>query len=151
MWYNSIKVQILVVLMMQILVLLGIVITSLYLIKLRQHDYLILNLTGQLRVITQSLVTQSRHYVDAAPRDYATYNRDLNLYNRDLQQEVASFNKIVQALKQRTIEADLLSNRILMAGSFSWPFKCSCSASAARRARCSRPTIHKTTRPSSTP
>lgn len=116
MWYKSIKFQILAVLLAQILALLGIVLASLYLINLRQHDYLILNLTGQLRVITQALVTQSRHYVDAAPRDYASYHRDLGLYNRDLQQQIASFDKIVQALKQRTLKADLVSNRILLAG-----------------------------------
>lgn len=114
MWVKSIKFQVLTVLLIQLLALLAIVFTSIYLLNLRQHDYLILNLTGQLRVISQNLVTQSNHYVDQAPRDYATYNRDLQLFNKDLQMQITSFNTIIDSLKARTINASLVTSQALV-------------------------------------
>ena len=113
MWLKSIKFQVLAVLLVQLIALLAIVFSSLYLINLRQHDYLILNLTGQLRVITQNLVTQSNHYVEQAPRDFATYNRDLGLFNKDLQMQIKAFNDIIQSLKARTIRAELVNSEAL--------------------------------------
>lgn len=110
---KSIKFQVLLVLLVQFAALLAVVLSTMYLVKLRQHDYLILNLTGQLRVITQNLVTQSRHYVDQAPRDYTSYNRDLGLFNKDLQTQVKAFDEIIQSLKARSLKADLFSSRIL--------------------------------------
>ena len=99
---NSIKFQVLLVLVIQIVVLLAIVASTLYLLRQRQHDYLILNMTGQLRVITQTLVRQSLNYVKYAPRDYVAYERDLGLYNADLQRQVAEFEMIIQSLQTRT-------------------------------------------------
>ncbi len=117
MWYKTIKFQVLAVLVLQLAILLGLVMSSLYLINLRQHDYLILNLTGQLRVLTQNLVTQSNHYVEQAPRDYATYRRDLGLFNKDLQTQVDAFNTIIQSLKDRSIKAELVNPEVLFPGS----------------------------------
>lgn len=114
MWLKSIKFQVLGVLLLQLAALLTIVFSSLYLVNLRQHDYLILNLTGQLRVITQNLVTQSSHYTEQAPRDYATYHRDLGLFNKDLQMQVQAFNTIIQSLKARSINAALLSPQAIL-------------------------------------
>ena len=89
------------VLAVQLILLLAIVLTSLSLLNRRQHDYLILNLTGQLRVITQTMVTQSSHYAEQAPRDYETYERDLGLFNKDLINHVNRFDAIIRSLKNR--------------------------------------------------
>ena len=113
MWHKSIKYQISFVLLVQFVALLAAVLSTVYLINLRQHDYLILNLTGQLRVITRNLVTQSSHYIQQAPRDYATYNRDLGLFNKDLQMQVMAFDEIIQSLRTRSIKASLLDPRVL--------------------------------------
>lgn len=107
---KSIKSQVILVLIVQIGALLAIVVSTLYLLNLRQHDYLILNLTGQLRVISQTMANQSSHYASSAPRDYASYDRDLGLYNADLQMQIKSFDRIIQSLKDRTIKAELISN-----------------------------------------
>ncbi len=108
MWFKTIKFQVVAILAVQLVALLGVVFTSIYLINLRQHDYLILNLAGQLRVITQNLVTQSNHYIKQAPRDYAAYKRDLGLFNMDLQTQVKEFDAIINSLKKRTIKAELI-------------------------------------------
>jgi len=121
MWFKTIKSQVLAVLLLQLIILLGIVFSSLYLINLRQHDYLILNLTGQLRVITQNLVTQSNHYVEQAPRDYATYRRDLGLFNKDMQIQVEAFDTIIQSLKARAIKTALVNPQILYPDSSTKP------------------------------
>ncbi|MFO7603091.1 MAG: hypothetical protein R6X06_04665, partial [Gammaproteobacteria bacterium] len=114
MGFKSIKFQLLAVLLIQLAALLGIVFSSLYLINLRQHDYLILNLTGQLRVITRNLLTQSSHYIEQAPRDYVSYYRDLGLFSKDLQMQVTAFDTIIQSLQARSITADLASIHTLL-------------------------------------
>jgi len=113
MWLKSIKFQVLTILLVQLVALLAIVISTIYLVNLRQHDYLILNLTGQLRVITRNLVNQSSNYIKQAPRDYKTYNRDLGLFNMDLQMQVKAFDSIIQSLRARTIKAELINHSAL--------------------------------------
>jgi len=108
MFFGSIKFQVTLALVIQAIVLIAVVFSTLYLLKLRQHDYLILNLTGQLRVISQSLIKQSENYVNNAPRNYDAYNRDLVLFNTDLHKQLDDFNTIITALKQRTISKDLI-------------------------------------------
>jgi response regulator RpfG family c-di-GMP phosphodiesterase/HAMP domain-containing protein len=107
--FRSIKFQITAALVLQAIVLISVVFSTLYLLKLRQHDYLILNLTGQLRVISLSLIKQSENYVTNAPRDYDAYNRDLLLFNADLTKQIVDFDKIITALKNRSISAELVS------------------------------------------
>jgi response regulator RpfG family c-di-GMP phosphodiesterase/HAMP domain-containing protein len=104
---KSIKFQIITVLFAQLTALLLIVLTTLYLLNLRQHDYLILNLVGQARILTQTMVNQSAHYLEQAPRDYASYERDLGLFNRDLTMQVESIENILSSLQQRVIRANL--------------------------------------------
>ena len=114
---KSIKFQVITVLLIQFIALLTVVLSTLYLINLRQHDYLILNLTGQLRVITKSLVTQSSHYIEQAARDDDTYDRDLKLYNKDLHMQVDAFDNIIQSLKSRSIKAELIGPNVLLPAS----------------------------------
>lgn len=113
MWYRSIKFQVMAALSLQFVALLSIVLTTLYLVNLRQHDYVILNLTGQLRVLNEGIVTQARHYAEQAPRSYRSYYRDLGLFNKDLQMQVQAFDRIIRALKARSIDADLINHRAL--------------------------------------
>ncbi|MFV2060320.1 MAG: HD domain-containing phosphohydrolase [Gammaproteobacteria bacterium] len=109
MFFRSIKFQVTLALIIQAIVLISVVFSTLYLLKLRQHDYLILNLTGQLRVISLSLIKQSENYVTYAPRDYEAYNRDLVLFNTDLMKQINDFDRIITALKERSISADLIN------------------------------------------
>lgn len=109
-FFRSLRNQIGLALLAIFLVLAGTLAYTLYAIQLRQHDYLILNLTGQLRVISQTMKDQAIHYTMQAPDDYDKYNRDLGTYWQDLQKQTALYGHIVQSLKNRQIDADLSGN-----------------------------------------
>jgi len=108
-WYKSIKFQVLAILAVQFIALLSIILTSLYFINLRQHDYIILNLTGQLRVLNEGMVTRARHINSQGPRDNASAKTESELFRKDITMQIAAFDRIIRSLKARSIEADLIN------------------------------------------
>jgi response regulator RpfG family c-di-GMP phosphodiesterase/HAMP domain-containing protein len=110
--FRSIKVQIVFVLAVQLAVLLGVVSTTLYLLDLRKHDYLILNLSSQLRLLIQGITKQSTNYVKHAPRSYEAYERDLGLFHQDLKTYINSFDHIIQSFEKREIPPELVNAEI---------------------------------------
>ncbi len=106
-WYKSLKIHIAAALLLQLILISILVGTTIYQLDLRKHDYAILNLTGQLRVISQVLVKQSSNYKQSAPRDYVTYERDLDLYNKDLRSLIHDYDEIIKAFKERNLPAEL--------------------------------------------
>ena len=111
--FRSLKVQIGTALSIQFFVLVAIVSSTLYLLDLRKHDYLILNLSGQLRVISQLIVNNSASYADNAPRNYDSYYRDVKLYNKQLQTLIARYDKIIDSFKARKLAPELFQNEFL--------------------------------------
>lgn len=111
--FRSLKVQIGTALGIQFIVLVSIVSTTLYLLDLRKHDYLILNLSGQLRVISQLIVNHSTAYADNAPRNYTSYYRDVALYHKQLKMLIARYDKIIDSFKARQLAPELFQNEIL--------------------------------------
>ena len=111
--FRSLKVQIGTALGIQFLVLVTIVSSTLYLLDLRKHDYLILNLSGQLRVISQLMVNHSTAYADNAPRNYTSYYRDVALYHKQLQMLIDRYDKIINSFKSRELPQELFQNEIL--------------------------------------
>ena len=109
-WYQSLKFHIVVALALQLVVIIAITAFSIYQLNLRTHDYAILNLSGQLKVISQTLFNQSQNYKKNAPRDYESYDRDLNLYNKDLVKHINDYDHIIEAFKERKIPSDLATN-----------------------------------------
>ncbi len=106
-WIHSIRSQIIIAILL-IFALLGASLGyTLYALKLRQHDYLILNLTAQLRVLSQAMRSQAIHYQDQAPDDYDKYNRDLGTYWRDLQKQTELYQTIITALQTRQLDKKL--------------------------------------------
>ncbi|MDH5601735.1 MAG: HD domain-containing protein, partial [Gammaproteobacteria bacterium] len=112
--FRSIKVQIGTALTIQFIVLVVIVSTTLYLLNLRKHDYLILNLSGQLRVISQLIVNHSANYADNAPRDYKSYDRDVTVYQKQLKTLVERYDKIIDSFKARELAPELFENEFLL-------------------------------------
>lgn len=106
-WYQSLKTHIAAALVLQLLMVMVLAAFSIYQLDLRKHDYAILNLAGQLRVTSQSLVSQSQNYKQVAPRDYESYQRDLNLYHKDLQKHLINYRQIITAFEKRTLPAEL--------------------------------------------
>ena len=111
--FRSLKVQIGTALGVQFIVLVIIVSSTLYLLNLRKHDYLILNLSGQLRVISQLMVNHSTAYADNAPRNYTSYYRDVALYHKQLQMLIGRYDNIINSLKARELAPELFQNKIL--------------------------------------
>lgn len=111
--FRSLKVQIGTALGVQFIVLVIIVSSTLYLLNLRKHDYLILNLSGQLRVISQLMVNHSTAYADNAPRNYTSYYRDVALYHKQLQMLISRYDNIINSLKARELAPELFQNKIL--------------------------------------
>lgn len=112
--FRSLKVQIGAALGIQFIVLAVIVSSTLYLLNLRKHDYLILNLSGQLRVISQLIVNQSAGYADNAPRNYKSYYRDVALYHTQLQMLISRYDKIIGSLKARELSPELFQDEFLL-------------------------------------
>lgn len=111
--FRSLKVQIGTALGIQFIVLVVIVSSTLYLLNLRKHDYLILNLSGQLRVIGQLIVNHSSAYADNAPRDYSSYNRDVKLYQEQIKTLINRYDKIIDSFKARELAPELFQNEFL--------------------------------------
>jgi response regulator RpfG family c-di-GMP phosphodiesterase/HAMP domain-containing protein len=106
-WFQSLRTQIGLAVFLIFLLLVGTLAYTLHALNLRQHDYLILNLTGQLRVLSQTMTEQSINYVNHAPENYYNYDRDLESYLPNLQKQVKLYDKITHSLESRVIDAEL--------------------------------------------
>ena len=111
--FRSLKVQIGTALSIQFIVLTVIVSSTLYLLNLRKHDYLILNLSGQLRVISQLIINHSATYVDNAPRNYSSYYRDVKLYHNQIKTLIERYDRIIDSFKARKLAPELFQNEFL--------------------------------------
>jgi response regulator RpfG family c-di-GMP phosphodiesterase/HAMP domain-containing protein len=105
--FQSLRVQIGLAVFLIFLLLVGTLAYTLYALNLRQHDYLILNLTGQLRVLSQTMTEQSINYIDHAPDTYDSYDRDLESYWPNLKKQIKLYEKITHSLESRVIDAEL--------------------------------------------
>lgn len=112
--FRSLKVQIGTALCVQFIALVVIVSSTLYLLNLRKHDYLILNLSGQLRVISQLIVNHSSAYADNAPRNYKSYYRDVALYHKQIQMLIERYDKIIDSFNARQLSPELFQNEALL-------------------------------------
>ena len=106
-WIHSIRSQIIIAILVVFALLGASLGYTLYALKLRQHDYLILNLTSQLRILSQTMLSQAIHYQDQAPDDYDKYNRDLGTYWQDLQKQTELYQTIITALQTRQLDKKL--------------------------------------------
>ena len=106
-WYHSLKTHIAAALVLQLVLVILMAIFSMYELNLRKHDYAVLNLSGQLRVISQHLVSQSQNYKIAAPRDYESYNRDLKIYHKNIQKQLKNYAAIISDFQQRKLSVEL--------------------------------------------
>lgn len=111
--FRSLKVQIGTALSIQFIVLAVIVSSTLYLLNLRKHDYLILNLSGQLRIISQLIINHSATYIDNAPRNYSSYYRDVALYHNQIQSLIDKYDRIIDSFKARKLAPELFQNEFL--------------------------------------
>lgn len=75
---------------------------TLYELDLRKHDYVILNLSGQLRALAQGMVRESLHFQEHTDSDTAA-----SIYRKNLSQQAQAFEKIITALQERSLPPEL--------------------------------------------
>ncbi len=75
---------------------------TLYELDLRKHDYVVLNLAGQLRALSQGMVRESLHFQEHADSAAAAA-----IYQKNLSQQAELFDQIVTSLQQRYLPPDL--------------------------------------------
>lgn len=67
----------------------------------------VVTIAGRLELAAEQMHTQGMNYKQNAPRDYATYDRDLRLYYQDLMAQVATFDLVVDTFMQGDFRGDM--------------------------------------------
>ena len=106
-WYNSIRFRISLAVLAFFLLQAGTAGLTLYEIDLRKHDYTILILAGQLRVISNSMVQQSRNYLAEPSGAASEYQRDIRHYYDSLLQQIGIYDAIINGYRERRLLPEL--------------------------------------------
>jgi HD-GYP domain-containing protein (c-di-GMP phosphodiesterase class II) len=130
-WLRSLRAQLMLALGAFLILIAGAVAYTVYQLDLRRHDYVILNLAGQLRVLSQHMVDQSRRYLTDKPDDYAKYERDLKLYYQDLLAQQERFEQIIKGFEDRRLDVELTGRSDPLTCSWDGPSRSQLGTTAA--------------------
>lgn len=83
-WYNTIRFRVSLALFVLFALQAGTAGFTLYEVDLRKHDYEILNLAGQLRVISHTMAHQSRNYLKENTAITLNQQHDAAFYAQNL-------------------------------------------------------------------
>ncbi|WP_459871151.1 hypothetical protein, partial [Endothiovibrio diazotrophicus] len=100
-WTRSLAAQITTALLLLAVLGTGTVGFLQYELNLRKHDYVILNLTGQLRVLAQSLI-HTAEQLDANPSP-----DEARRFRQSLTEPMALYGRIVDSLRARVLDPEL--------------------------------------------
>jgi HD-GYP domain-containing protein (c-di-GMP phosphodiesterase class II) len=78
---------------------------TVYELDLRKHDYVILNLAGQLRALAQGMVTESLHFRENSAGMSSA--QQAALFHDNLREQAVYFDKIVTSLQRRYLDEEL--------------------------------------------
>lgn len=106
-WHNTIRFRVSLALFVLFVLQAGTAGFTLYEVDLRKHDYEILNLVGQTRVISHTMAHQSRNYLKDNELIALTSQRDAGLYSRNLQQSMALYDKIISGFRNRRLDPEI--------------------------------------------
>lgn len=106
-WYNTIRFRISLALFALFALQAGTAGFTLYEVNLRKHDYEILNLAGQMRVISRALMHQSQNYLDSSSSGITDSRSRFDYFYRDLQQSTQLYDKIITAFRNRRLDPEL--------------------------------------------
>lgn len=96
---HSLKLQLAAALSLLFVLLAGTIGYTSYELNQHRHDYKILNLAGQLRTLSRSMIDQSVRYLEDGPDSYEKYGRDLKLHYPALQMQIEQFEQIVRGFE----------------------------------------------------
>ncbi len=80
---------------------------TLYLIDLRKHDYAILNLSGQLRVISHELGASAEQYLQSSVGTDKTSNPAAEPFLNGMRNRMDRYSKIIEGFKKRQLSPEL--------------------------------------------
>jgi HD-GYP domain-containing protein (c-di-GMP phosphodiesterase class II) len=106
-WYNTIRFRVSLALFVLFALQAGTAGFTLYEVDLRKHDYEILNLAGQTRVISHTMAHQSRNYLKDNAIISLTSQRDSAFYTQNLQQGMALYDKIISGFRNRRLDPEI--------------------------------------------
>ncbi|BCB25707.1 hypothetical protein SKTS_05930 [Sulfurimicrobium lacus] len=106
-WYNTIRFRVGLALFVLFAFQAGTVGFTLYEVDLRKHDYEILNLAGQLRVISHTMAHESRNYLKENEQTVFTGQHDSGFYTRNLQQSMTLYGKIITSFRNRRLDPEI--------------------------------------------
>lgn len=106
-WYNTIRVRVGLALFVLFALQAATAGFTLYEVNLRKHDYEILTLAGQTRVISHTLVHQSRNYLKENSPFVLREQRDGSLYSQNLGQSIALYEKIISGFRNRRLDPEI--------------------------------------------
>ncbi len=106
-WYNTIRFRISLALFALFVLQAGTVGFTLYEVDLRKHDYEILNLAGQTRVISHTIAYQSHNYLKENLISAVASQHDAGYYSRNLQQSMALYEKIISSFRNRRLDPEI--------------------------------------------
>lgn len=104
---HSLVTQLKVALLLLFIASAGSVAFTIYNLDLRKHDYVILNLSGQLRAIAQNIVRQSLQLQESMLLEKSPHDEQVKLYIESIQQQSDNYQRIVSSLSNRLLEPEL--------------------------------------------
>lgn len=102
-WIYSVRGQIVAALLLLFSLAAAAIGYTLYEVDLRKHDYEILNLAGQLRVVSRGMTHQARNFLSEDTPDQAV----AELYAHNLQEGAGLYGKIIQGFRERRLDPEL--------------------------------------------
>jgi len=103
---KTLRFQLIVSLLAQFAFLAIVMGTTLYEISLRKHDYVILNLSGQLRVISQQLVEKSQNLL-SIDNGKPLHIKSVSVYEKEINSLTKEYDQIIESFKQRELSSEL--------------------------------------------
>ncbi|MCA1907708.1 MAG: HD domain-containing protein [Magnetospirillum sp.] len=108
-WGASIRVWVFGSLLALCLGIAGAIAFILYELNLRQHDYQILNLAGQMRVLAVEMQRQSNEVLAGGGLNLGGgIDRELSLFDRDIADKVTLYEQIITGFHARELPAELI-------------------------------------------
>jgi len=87
---------------------------SLHVIDQQHSDSILLQLAGRLQFYEQHFTLQAMRYRENAPRNYASYDRDLRLYFEDLKKTRGELAQIITAFAENHFDRSLTGEPMAM-------------------------------------
>lgn len=105
--FKTLKFQVAAALTIQFVLLATVIGMTIHRLDLRKHDYVILNLAGQLRVISQIMVNHSHDYM----RETRRAHRDPTQYRNNIDTLVRNYEEIIASFRARRLTPRLTGRK----------------------------------------